>query len=329
MSGAAGLGIEARPGDPPTALPERPLTTAVKSDGCGKAFSGMSGATYTMLTQGQKAADCADKLNDASVCGAWMKRRVYAVWLPEGYDADKAYPLVFEAPDCGQGAKDVYPLERNVGNTVIRVGIAPGPNSTGHATNPGEGCFDEKEGDDSIDWVFYENLYDRLNADLCFDRNRVFSLGKRSGAQLSNELGCKYAGDSLRPIRGVGVNQGALPRDPAYVPTCSMAPVAGLWLHEADDPTWPFSDAKLAIDRAMTLASCSPGSSFDTATFENFPISRALPDDTCRRIEGCDPLYPLVVCLRPGNQQGSNDVQVNSSFSTFVKLFSAGSMLTQ
>jgi poly(3-hydroxybutyrate) depolymerase len=93
---------------------------------------------------------------------------------------------------------------------VIRVGLSPSAYwQAYHATNPGQGCFDDADGDNSVDWVFYEDLYDRLAGQLCFDRNRVFVAGEgRSGARLADELACKYAGDVTRPVRGVMSNAG-------------------------------------------------------------------------------------------------------------------------
>ncbi len=95
--------------------------------------------------------------------------------------------------------------------------------------------------------MFYENLYDALNPMLCFDRNRVFSAGNSSGAYFSNELGCKYAGDALRPVRGVLPNTGGLPTQAQYVPTCTNKPMAGMWVHEVNDQEMPFSGNKVAI----------------------------------------------------------------------------------
>jgi poly(3-hydroxybutyrate) depolymerase len=283
----------------------------------------------TIRTSGRKDSNCADMLDGNPVCGSWSTLREYFVYLPTGYDIDKPYPLIFQAPGCGGGAQDVYSLSGNVSNTVIRVGLAPGPNSTGHGTNENQRCFDDKEGDDSIDWVFYEKLYDQLNQQLCFDRNRVFALGNSSGAWLANELGCKYAGDSLRPIRGIGAHAGGLPTEAKFVPHCTTAPLAGFWVHEVNNLTTPFSSAKVAITRAMATAGCALNSSYDNASFESFPIGGGVADGTCQRIVGCDPLIPLVVCPLPGNNHGSNDNVVNNGFSTFVKLFSAGSFITQ
>ncbi len=200
---------------------------------------GQTSGKQTMTTSGTKPAGCAD-----SVCGAWTYPRDYYVTLPKGYVNNKAYPIVFEGPGCGGQGTDVYGLNDptagntgNVNNTVIRVGLTPPPNAIGHATNPNQGCFDDKEGDSSVDWVFYENLYDKLASTICFDKNRVFASGNSSGAWFSNELGCKYAGDPTRPVRGIMPNTGGLPTTPApQVTTCSSKPMAGMWVGENMDP---------------------------------------------------------------------------------------------
>jgi hypothetical protein len=313
------------------------ITKAWKSDGCGKAFAGQSGQAQNIGTMGTKDAQCADALNGTPKCGpwgsaasAWQKDpvpREYTIFMPQPYDPNVAYPLVFEGPGCGGGSKDVYPLPP-IANKVIRVGLKPPPTYIGHGTNPGEGCFDDKEGDDSVDWVFYENLYDKLNTDVCFDRNRVFSAGNSSGSWFSNELICKYAGDAKRPVRGAMPNTGGLPTDPKYVPTCTNSPMSGMWIHEVGDQTNPFTGNKVAIARAMKVNKCTGAMDWDAAVaanqVENFPIGGGVPDDTCKKIKGCPDQFPLVVCPLPGNAHGSHDTQANNGFSTFVNLFISG-----
>jgi hypothetical protein len=287
----------------------------------------MSGARVTIPTRGVKDANCADHLDGAPVCGPWSVPRDFYVNLPANYDPNKAYPLIFEAPGCGGNGTNVYPIS-DVANRSIRVGLTPGPNSLGHGTNEKQGCFDDREGDDSVDWVFYETVYDKLNSELCFDRNRVFAGGNSSGAWLANELGCKYAGDSRRPVRGVMPTTGGLPTDPAFVPTCSTAPLAGFWVHDLPNQTTPFSSDQVAIDRAMSLAQCKSGHDFQTARLVSFPIGGGVADDVCQRIADCDPLYPLVVCALPGVSRGSNDNVVNPGWSVFVKLFDTAPLVT-
>lgn len=327
---ATGTGGSAAAPAPKPSPVTAPLTAVVKSDGCGKPYTGpLGGEPNTLQTTGVKAADCADQLAGKPVCGPWKAARTYNVYLPQNYDQERPYPLVIEAPGCGGNGASVPAINQNVNNTALRVGVAPGPNSLGHATNPDQGCFDTHEGNDSIDWVMYEQLYDQLNATLCFDRNRVFVGGHSSGAWFANELGCKYAGDTLRPVRGVLPNDGGLPTDPRYTPTCTSSPVAGMWVHQVDSMITPFAGAKVAIERAMALDQCTNGNTFDTAPLADFPIGGGRPDDTCKRISGCAPLYPLVVCPLPGNRRSANDETVNPGWSTFIKLFQAPPLLTE
>ena len=261
--GAAGAGGGSAGG----ASPGGDITKVVKTAGCGMvppgAYKpGQTSGSQTIMTMGTKSPTCAD----TPACNPWMYNREYFVTLPAGYDNTKAYPLVFEGPGCGSGGQAVYPLTgpaagnmQNANNTVIRVGLTPPPNTINHATNPGQGCFDDKEGDDSVDWVFYENLYDKLAGQLCFDKNRVFATGNSSGAWFSNELGCKYAGDPTRPVRGIMPNTGGLPTDPKAVPKCTNKPMAGMWVGETMDPDNPFAGNVVAINRAIAVNGCTGG----------------------------------------------------------------------
>jgi poly(3-hydroxybutyrate) depolymerase len=322
------------------ASPGGPITKVWKSDGCGKAYAGpMGGQAIVSMTKGEKDANCADALGGEPKCGLWGQPgstwrtepvpRDHYIYLPANYDPAKPYTLMLLGPGCGGNGTNIYPYNNNADGTIIRVGFTPPPNYVGHGTNQNQGCFDDKEGDDSVDWVQYEMVMDKLNAELCFDRNRVFAGGNSSGAWWSNELGCKYAGDAKYPIRGIIPNTGGLPTDAAHVPTCTNAPMAGMWIHEINDGTNPFSGNKVAIARAMSHNSCTIGSNFDNTMFDDFPIGGGQADNVCKKIRGCDPLYPLVVCPLPGNGHGSHDNVVNPGASTYLKMFSAGEFLTQ
>jgi poly(3-hydroxybutyrate) depolymerase len=308
-----------------------PAILAVKkTPGCGVAPNQATGqfVKYTISTSGTKAADCAARnLQGQPVCGPWSVPRDYYVWLPVGYDPNKAYPLVFEGPGCGGNGTSVYPFTNaagvaSVGNTVIRVGLTPPPNSVGHGTNPGQGCFDDKEGDDSVDFVFYERLRDTLKNQYCYDDNRVFAAGNSSGSWLANELACKYSGSGPYALRGVVANTGGLPTDPAYKPTCTTNMTSGMWIHEVGDTTNPFAGAKVAINRAMVSNGCST-TNYDTAQFDDYPIGGGNSPSTCKLIRGCPVAYPLVVCALPGNAHGSHDNVVNPGGSVFLSGFSS------
>lgn len=299
-----------------------------KTQGCGVPATQELGAfvKYSLVTSGAKAADCAAKDKDSkSVCGPWSVTRDYYVWLPVGYDSNRAYPLVFQGPGCGGSGTDVYTLGGSqgpgVGGNVIRVGLTPPPASVGHGTNPNQGCFDDKEGDDSVDFVFYERLRDTLKNQLCYDENRVFAVGNSSGSWLANELGCKYAGDTRGyALRGIVANTGGLPTETAFRPTCSNAPLSGMWIQELGDPVNLFSGNVVAIDRAMTVNGCS-NTRYESAELVNYPIGGGNPDSTCKRIQGCPEPYPLVVCALAGNAHAPHDSVVNPAASTFLSGF--------
>lgn len=287
------------------------------SSGCG--MPPHDDGTFSIEVSGSKGPPpCA---RTGTLCGPWTDTREYSVFKPAGYAVDKPYMLVFEGPGCGGGSTNIYPYDNNANNTIIRVGLKPSTNGdiqASHGTNPNQGCFDDKEGDDSVDFVVYEALYDLLETQLCFDRNRVFFGGNSSGAWWSNEHGCHYAGDATRPVRGIMPNTGGLPSETQFKPTCTDAGMAGMWIHETGDTTNPFSGNIYAINRAMTVNGCPAGQTYDTAQFEEgYPIAQ------CKRMMGCDPLFPIVVCPLGGNGHGSHDDVVNPGVSAFLQSFLA------
>jgi polyhydroxybutyrate depolymerase len=282
-------------------------------------------------TMGTKAADCAahGQTETDTKCGPWSYNRAYILDLPDGYDSNKAYPIVFMGPGCMSQAQAILNEYDYDGAEVIRVGLTPVQDTAavGHGTNPGEGCFDDKEGDDSVDWVFYEELYKRLNGTVCFDRNRVFAGGNSSGAWFANEVGCKYAGDANYPMRGIMPNTGGLPTEPQYKPTCTNKPMAGLWVHETGDTTNPFTGNKYAIARAMMVNGCTMGTDYDTATFEPFPVP-GRPENECRKMKGCPDIAPIVVCPLTGNGHGGHSETVNPTAKVFLEMFMKAPLLT-
>jgi hypothetical protein len=311
------------------------LTSVYPTVGCGQDPGQALGMLVrgTIQTMGTKQPNCAD-----ANCAPWSYLREYYVQLPVNYDRTHAYPIIFEGHGCGATGLNIYALP-DLADSVIRVGLTPPPNAIGHAPpNRDQGCFDDAEGDDSVEWPFYENLYDKLAGHLCFDRNRVFAAGNEHGATMADQLACKYAGDATRPIRGVLSNGGGLASNgvlgngvsnPQRVPTCSDAPLAGIWISQTSDPAVLFAYTKNAIARAMNVDRCTIGTSFDDAELEDFPIGGGNSDTTCKTISGCPDLTPLVVCAIGGVQNSSNDGVANPGFSTFVRLFEDPTFLTE
>lgn len=290
-----------------------PVLAVKPSPGCGMPAPQPLGemTQHTIQTEGVKDANCADKLADGTpVCGPWSVEREYYLGLPSSYKSDKAYPLVIEAPGCGGNGKGVFPLA-GVADSIIRVGLTPPPVSIGHGTNPGQHCFDDKEGDDSVEFPFFEKVLDTLKTQLCYDENRVYVSGESSGSWLANELACKYAGDTKgHAVRAVATRDGGLPNEPQWAPTCSGKPVAGLWVYRIDNEYASNLGTKYAINRAMSTNTCVAAVDWDDAVVKNdvmnFPIGNGYADDSCKLIKDCDALYPLVVCARPGSSHVSD-----------------------
>jgi hypothetical protein len=315
-----------------------PITAIAPTIGCGQDPRQALGVAVpsTIYTNGVKDPSCAD-----SKCGPWGYLRQYYLTLPAGYDPTRAYPLIFEWTGCGSNGLAVYPLTfndglgtnaANVANTVIRVGLTPPPNDIGNPRTPNQGCYDDREGDDSVEWPLYEDLYDRLAGTLCFDRNRVFVVGNRNGGTLANELGCKYGGDDARPIRGVLSNGGAWPTDPNAMPTCSGQPMAGMWVDQVFDPGGTggmFPDLRRAVANAMSVNGCTIGTGVDDAQLEVFPIGGGIGDSVCQKVLGCPDLDPIVFCAIAGNASGGNDSVVNPGFSTLINMFERAPLLTR
>jgi len=139
------------------------------------------------------------------------------------------------------------------------------------------------------------------------------------GRWLANELACKYAGNTAGyAIRGAATNTGSLPTEPKYAPTCSSAPMAGIWIDHLSDgnafDSWPY-----AIARAMKVNHCTMGTGYADAPSTDFPIGGGQPASTCKKILGCPSEYPLVVCALPASGTSSVDNDTaNPGFATFL-----------
>jgi hypothetical protein len=101
-----------------------------------------------------------------------------------------------------------------------------------------------------------------------------------------------------------------------------------MWVHELEGAQPGYSGRGVAINRAVGLNRCA-SENYEFAPKESFPIGGGNSDDLCQQLQGCDPLYPLVVCELPSNGQSSNDDVVNPGFSTFIRSFSQGDFVSQ
>lgn len=126
--------------------------------------------------------------------------------LPENYDKDKPYRLVFGMHYMGGSAEAVAKREAYYGfrnqkgakeNTIFVAphGYTTETDRTGKEKSNPWRCGDDK------DHIFFDEFLTYLNENLCIDTSRVFSVGFSFGAMFSNAL----AQDFQHRLRGVVV----------------------------------------------------------------------------------------------------------------------------
>ena len=138
--------------------------------------------------------------------GGGIDHEIYLT-MPENYDKNKPYRLVFGMHYMGGSAKNVatreayYGLRNQSGAKENTIFVAPhgytdekDPRTSETKSNPWR-CYDDK------DHIFFDEFLTYLNENLCIDTSRVFSVGFSFGAMFSNAL----AQDFQHRLRGVVV----------------------------------------------------------------------------------------------------------------------------
>jgi poly(3-hydroxybutyrate) depolymerase len=219
-AGVNGLG-------PPTASANADAAALAASGGCGKAPTLTSGAR-SLPTSG--------------------KTRSYILRIPDNYDSNRPYRLVFgfhwnggTANDVDSGGTSGYPwsyygLRALSGNSAIFV--APQGFNNGWANSGGE------------DVVFVDDMIRQIEAGLCVDTAQRFAGGFSYGGGMSYALAC------ARPtvFRAVAVYSGG------QLSGCSggTEPVAYIGLHGLRDPVLPISQGRSLRDRFVRNNGCTP-----------------------------------------------------------------------
>jgi poly(3-hydroxybutyrate) depolymerase len=217
--------------------------------------------------------------------------RQWWVWLPNGYDPEQAYPLIFTFHGCG-GPDNIIPIQNAAGDDAIVV----------RGTGISDGCW--TYGGTGQDVQFFDAMLAELEANHCVDTSRVFSMGYSSGAWLTNTLACAR-GDKLRAAGtvsgGVVGNRGDCVGD-----------LARIFIHDADDTTNRFVENgnEAELERLVELNGC------DT---EADPVSES--PEPCARYQNCDDENPVVMCLTAEQEHGRQDALAIEAFWGFFSSF--------
>jgi poly(3-hydroxybutyrate) depolymerase len=244
------------------------LPGAVRSAGCGMA-PGQALTSYVKYSE--------------TITGVTDKQapRNYYVYLPEGYEPGRAYPLVFIGPGCGSDGQHGIQIQSATGKDAIIVGLDP---ST--AVDPqGRQCFDSQTFPDP-EVPYFDQTLAAVEAKFCVDKSRIFIEGFSSGSWLSHLLGCVDAGTIRAQGNASGCMQGVPPN------TCTK-PIAYMGIHNDPDPNNSYGCGTQARDEKIKRNGCT------NETMPYTPVGLKTPPNAtidCVQYVGCKKGYPVVFC---------------------------------
>jgi polyhydroxybutyrate depolymerase len=133
-------------------------------------------------------------------------------------------------------------------------------------------------------------LLDRLEADLCLDRTRIYALGFSNGGMFASTLACKLDDRvaAVAPVGGVHV-----------LHDCAGRPVPIIVTHGTSDPLVPFDETDVAVPLAATgLLNDTAGSAAQARMLDNArarPVTRWI--ESWARHNGCSLDAPEVTTV--------------------------------
>ena len=215
--------------------------------------------------------------------------------MPENYDKNKPYRLVFGMHYMGGSAKNVatreayYGLRNQSGAKENTIFVAPhGYTDENGKENPWR-CGDDK------DHVFFDEFLTYLNENLCVDTSRVFSVGFSFGAMFSNSL----AQDFQDRLRGVVVF--ATMDQVIYLPKNKGLPIAWMGTVGMDDPLCTPKLGRSARDRILkNNGKPDADGNFTDARNEKAEEYSGTGNHVCYDYKTVDPRFPVKWCTFDG-----------------------------
>lgn len=220
--------------------------------------------------------------------GGGIEHEVY-LDLPENYDKNKPYRLVFGMHCMGGSAQNVaknehyYGYRDQKGAKESTIFVAP----HGYTDNMPWRCGDNK------DHLFFDEILTYLNENLCVDTSRVFSSGFSFGAMYSNSLAQTFQ----HRLRGVVVF--ATADQVIYLPKNAGKPIAWMGTVGLSDGTCPPSMGRSARDRI--LKNNGPEGHTDCTGEKATEFSGG--NHVCYDYKTVDPRFPVKWCTFNGGHQ--------------------------
>lgn len=212
--------------------------------------------------------------------------REYILRVPDSYDENRAYPLIFvwhpwggsAQQAAGNGPSGYHGLPGVAGDAAIMVageGIDYMGNGLGWENPNGR------------DENFMRAMLERFSSELCVDTSRVFSTGFSFGGMMSFALGCS-AGDVIRAIA---------PQAGNTISGCGDGdePVAMMGFHGMQDSVVSIESGRSARDRIIERNGCSDTTTTLESSWCDVAGGNSQPC-TCVSYDGCMEGYPVIWC---------------------------------
>ena len=197
--------------------------------------------------------------------------REYIIKVPDGYDADHAYRLLFGF----HGAKynDKWVAEGGENLTGPYFGIeSEAQGSTIFVAPQAKSSWGEG------DLAFVDAMVKRFESQLCIDKSRIFAAGFSMGAIMTLRIGCNRSD----VFRGIAPMSGSLPSP------CPTGQHIAYWSsHGTEDTTISPAQGQAARDEFIKRNHCG--------------TQTTSPDENnCVTYSGCDQGYPVTWCTYSG-----------------------------
>ena len=219
---------------------------------------------------------------------AGIEHEIY-LSMPENYDKNKPYRLVFGMHCMGGSAQNVaknehyYGYRDQKGAKESTIFVAP----HGYTDNMPWRCGDNK------DHLFFDEILTYLNDNLCVDTSRVFSSGFSFGAMYSNSLAQTFQ----HRLRGVVVF--ATADQVIYLPKNAGKPIAWMGTVGLSDGTCPPSMGRSARDRILK----NNGPEGHTDCTGEKATEYTGGNHVCYDYKTVDPRFPVKWCTFSGGHQ--------------------------
>lgn len=256
---ATGTGRDGSADDGETGTPPPATGEPIRSPGC----EGPGGAAPTPPASGRFSIDVDGTSRD------------YIIKLPEPYDPQRPYRLVFAFHGAAYSAETVATGGPPSGSPYF--GVEPQAQGAAIfvAAQALAGSWTNQNGRDV---AYVRAMIARFKSDLCIDEGRIFAVGFSMGAIMTTTLACS------EPVglRGIAPMSGSLP---SACPATS--PVAYWGSHGTRDSAFSLTTGQSVRDHFRDRNRC------DTTSIPGSP-------DGCVDYQGCDPGHPVTWCTFPG-----------------------------